>query len=87
MHAPRALTRSVDCSLRHNVIKAGLRKLSVSYSRLSFQDVADKLHLGSAEDAEFVCAKVGLPPLFAPACARALSRAAAFVGRRPSETE
>lgn len=43
--------------LRHNVIKTGLRRLSLSYSRISFADVAAKLSLGTAEDAEFVCAK------------------------------
>eukprot|EP00727_Mastigamoeba_balamuthi_P014165 m51a1_g9371 putative 26s proteasome non-atpase regulatory subunit 3-like (494) ;mRNA; r:193819-195953 len=44
--------------LRHNVIKAGLRKISVSYSRISLADVAAKLQLGgSVEDCEFIVAK------------------------------
>jgi 26S proteasome regulatory subunit N3 len=43
--------------LRFNVIKAGLRKLSLSYSRLSLDDVAAKLHLESAVDAEYIVAK------------------------------
>ena len=41
-----------------NVIKTGLRSLCLAYSRISFKDVAAKLGLGSAEDAEFLCAKV-----------------------------
>lgn len=44
--------------LRQNVIKTGLRKLNVSYSRISFEDIARKLHLESAQDAEFISAKV-----------------------------
>jgi 26S proteasome regulatory subunit N3 len=43
--------------LGHNVLKTGLRKLSISYSRISLQDIADKLHLPSAASAEYVCAK------------------------------
>ena len=43
--------------LGHNVLKTGLRKVSVSYSRISLQDLADKLHLPSASAAEYICAK------------------------------
>lgn len=43
--------------LRHNVIKTGLRAISLSYSRISLADVASKLTLGSREDAEFIVAK------------------------------
>jgi len=43
--------------LAQQVVKAGLRKLHVSYSRLSLQDVADRLGLPSAASAEFVVAK------------------------------
>merc|ERR1712232_750845 len=43
--------------LAHQVVKAGMRKLHVSYSRLSLQDVADRLGLPSAKSAEFVVAK------------------------------
>jgi 26S proteasome regulatory subunit N3 len=43
--------------LGHNVLKTGLRKISVSYSRVSLQDIADKLHLPSAAAAEYICAK------------------------------
>lgn len=40
-----------------NVIKTGLHKLAASYSRISFCDIAAKLHLDAPEDAEFLCAK------------------------------
>jgi len=43
--------------LRHNVIKAALRKISVSYSRIHLNDVAKKLNLGSALEAEYIVAK------------------------------
>lgn len=43
--------------LGHNVLKIGLRKISVSYSRISLQDVAEKLQLSSAKAAEYVCAR------------------------------
>jgi len=43
--------------LGHNVLKIGLRKISVSYSRISLQDIADKLQLDSPRAAEYVCAR------------------------------
>eukprot|EP01038_Epipyxis_sp_PR26KG_P014909 gene14909-20055_t len=43
--------------LGHNVLKTGLRKISVSYSRISLDDIAVKLHLPSAAAAEYICAK------------------------------
>jgi 26S proteasome regulatory subunit N3 len=43
--------------LGHNVLKIGLRKISVSYSRVSLQDIAEKLHLPSAAAAEYICSK------------------------------
>lgn len=43
--------------LSHNVIKTGLRKISISYSRISLHDVAFKLHLPSRDSAEYICAK------------------------------
>ena len=46
-----------DDRLRHNVIKTGLRKLSISYSRISFQDICVKLSLDTAENTEYVVAK------------------------------
>jgi len=43
--------------LRHNVIKTGLKKISVAYSSISFADICKKLNLESAQDAEFIVAK------------------------------
>lgn len=43
--------------LRHNVIKTGLRKINVSYSRIRLTDVCAKLKLDNVEDAEFIVAK------------------------------
>mmetsp|Transcript_5920 Transcript_5920/g.8975 ORF Transcript_5920/g.8975 Transcript_5920/m.8975 type:complete len:493 (+) Transcript_5920:33-1511(+) len=43
--------------LGHNVLKTGLRKISVSYSRISLADIAEKLQLSSAKAAEFICAR------------------------------
>ncbi|XP_018013403.1 probable 26S proteasome non-ATPase regulatory subunit 3 [Hyalella azteca] len=43
--------------LRHNVIKTGLRTVSLSYSKIPLEDVAAKLALDSREDAEFIVAK------------------------------
>ncbi|GMF22216.1 unnamed protein product [Phytophthora lilii] len=55
-----SLTADFPCallSLRHNVIKTGLRKISTSYSRILFTDICEKLALENAQNAEFVCAK------------------------------
>jgi 26S proteasome regulatory subunit N3 len=43
--------------LGHNVLKTGLRKLSLSYSRIELSDVAAKLRLPSRTAAEYICAK------------------------------
>eukprot|EP01088_Endostelium_zonatum_P016915 TRINITY_DN4772_c0_g1_i1.p1 TRINITY_DN4772_c0_g1~~TRINITY_DN4772_c0_g1_i1.p1 ORF type:complete len:561 (+),score=178.90 TRINITY_DN4772_c0_g1_i1:376-2058(+) len=44
--------------LRHNVIKTGLRKINISYSKISLSDVCEKLRLDGGEvDAEFIVAK------------------------------
>lgn len=43
--------------LRHNVIKTALRSIGLSYSRISPKDIAQKLGLDSAEDAEFIVGK------------------------------
>jgi 26S proteasome regulatory subunit N3 len=43
--------------LEHSVVKAGLRRLNMSYSRISLADVADRLGLPNASSAEFVVAK------------------------------
>jgi len=50
-------THSLILRLRHNVIKTGLRKINVSYSKISFADICTKLHIDNASDAEFICAK------------------------------
>ncbi|KAK2198387.1 bifunctional Proteasome component (PCI) domain/Winged helix DNA-binding domain superfamily/26S proteasome regulatory subunit [Babesia duncani] len=42
--------------LRHNVIKSGLRKINLSYSKIYIGDVADKLGIGAA-DCESTIAK------------------------------
>eukprot|EP01041_Mallomonas_annulata_P011566 gene11566-24186_t len=43
--------------LGHNVVKTGLRKISISYSSISLADIAMKLHLHSIASAEYICAK------------------------------
>jgi 26S proteasome regulatory subunit N3 len=43
--------------LASSVVKAGLRRVSSAYSRISFADIATRLSLPSASDAEFLCAK------------------------------
>lgn len=40
------------------MIKAGVRMINLSYSRISLTDIAQKLQLDSPEDAEFIVAKV-----------------------------
>jgi len=42
---------------RHNVIKAGVRRMAKSYSKNTLTDVAAKLELDTPEDAEFIVAK------------------------------
>ena len=51
------LNYSLIVRLRFNVIKAGIRQLSISYSRISLKDTCLKLQLDSEEDAEYVVAK------------------------------
>lgn len=43
--------------LRHNVIKTGIRMISLAYSRISLRDICIRLHLDSEEDAEYIVAK------------------------------
>ena len=43
--------------LRSAVILAGLTMIAHCYSRITFSDIAEMLHIGSAEDAEGFCAK------------------------------
>ncbi|KAI4389992.1 hypothetical protein MLD38_002151 [Melastoma candidum] len=53
-------THNLIVRLRHNVIRTGLRNISISYSRISLVDVAKKLRLDSANpvaDAENIVAK------------------------------
>lgn len=50
-------TYNLILRLRHNVIKAGLKKISLSYSRISFIDICKKLKLESAVDAESIVSK------------------------------
>ncbi|XP_038058312.1 26S proteasome non-ATPase regulatory subunit 3-like [Patiria miniata] len=50
-------TYTLIIRLHHNVIKTGVRMISLSYSRISLSDVAKKLQLESPEDAEFIVAK------------------------------
>lgn len=44
--------------LRQNVLRAGLARMGAAYSRISLADVAAKLGVGSAADAESIVAKV-----------------------------
>jgi 26S proteasome regulatory subunit N3 len=43
--------------LRSNVIKAGLRKINLAYSKISISDICKKLALESEEDAESMVVK------------------------------
>merc|ERR1712179_404505 len=42
---------------RNNVIKTGLRKINLSYSRISLEDICSKVNLASGESAEHIVAK------------------------------
>uniref|UniRef100_A0A4W3IPY6 26S proteasome non-ATPase regulatory subunit 3 n=1 Tax=Callorhinchus milii TaxID=7868 RepID=A0A4W3IPY6_CALMI len=56
-------TYTLIIRLRHNVIKTGVRMISLSYSRIALTDIAQKLQLDSPEDAEFIVAKaMRFPP-------------------------
>ncbi|KAA1472060.1 hypothetical protein DENSPDRAFT_838215 [Dentipellis sp. KUC8613] len=50
-------TYSLIVRLRQNVIKTGIRRLSLSYARISLRDICVKLHLDSEEDAEYIVGK------------------------------
>eukprot|EP00756_Hemistasia_phaeocysticola_P052730 Hpha_TRINITY_DN28010_c0_g1::TRINITY_DN28010_c0_g1_i1::g.42519::m.42519/K03033/PSMD3, RPN3; 26S proteasome regulatory subunit N3 len=43
--------------IRHNVIKTALRRISLSYSRISIRDIRVKLDLQNPEDAEYIVQK------------------------------
>ena len=47
-------TYTLILRLHHNVIKTAIRTISLAYSRIEFKDVAKKLVLEWAEDAEFI---------------------------------
>lgn len=53
----RDKTYSLIARLRQNVIKTGIRRLSLSYSRIALRDICVKLHLDSEEDAEYIVGK------------------------------
>ena len=50
-------TYTLIIRLRQNVIKTGIRRLSLSYSRISLRDICIKLNLDSEEDAEYIVGK------------------------------
>lgn len=50
-------TANLITRLHHNVIRIGLRRINLAYSRISLQDVAQKLRLSSPEEAEHIVAK------------------------------
>lgn len=43
--------------LRHTVIKFGLKKINISYSKISIEDIRKKLSLDSNEETEQIVAK------------------------------
>merc|ERR1711963_1089066 len=43
--------------LRNTVIKTGLRKINVAYSRIGLLEISERLGLNSVEDAQWVVAK------------------------------
>eukprot|EP00911_Craspedida_sp_UC1_P002758 UC1_evm1s2022 len=50
-------TYTLILRLRQSVIKAGVRIICLSYSRISLEAIATKLQLDSTEDAEYIVAK------------------------------
>lgn len=50
-------TTNLITRLQYNVIRTGLRRINLAYSRISLKDVAEKLCLPSADDAEYIAAK------------------------------
>ncbi|OLL22215.1 putative 26S proteasome regulatory subunit rpn3 [Neolecta irregularis DAH-3] len=50
-------TYTLILRLRHNVIKTGIKSMTVSYSRISLRDICLKLHLDSEESAEYIVSK------------------------------
>lgn len=50
-------TYSLVLRLRQNVIKTGIRIMSLTYSRISLKDICLRLHLDSEESAEYIVSK------------------------------
>ena len=50
-------TYTLVLRLRQNVIKTGIRMMSLSYARISLRDICIRLDLGSEESAEYIVAK------------------------------
>ena len=50
-------TYTLILRLRQNVIKTGIRMLSLSYSRISLRDICTRLSVPSEESAEYITAK------------------------------
>ncbi|ANB12458.1 proteasome regulatory particle lid subunit RPN3 [Sugiyamaella lignohabitans] len=50
-------TYTLVLRLRQNVIKTGIRIMSLTYSKISLKDICLRLNLGSEESAEYVVAK------------------------------
>lgn len=50
-------TYTLILRLRQNVIKTGVRMLSLSYSRISLRDICTRLSISSEESAEYITAK------------------------------
>lgn len=50
-------TTNLITRLRRNVIRTGLRRVSLAYSSISLADVAEKLGLAPGDDAELIVAK------------------------------
>ena len=43
--------------IRQVVIKAGLRKINLSYSRISIKDITEKLKLENEKEADYIISK------------------------------
>lgn len=54
----RDRTSNLVVRLRQNVLRAGLARMGAAYTRISLADVAAKLGVPSAADAESIVAKV-----------------------------
>ena len=48
---------SLILRLRHTVLKFGLKKLNISYSKISLKDIMSKLSLDTVEETEQIVAK------------------------------